>query len=208
MTTVPSRNGTLGKTIASLRRQLVKADEIRLYLTPGCEPIDGVRCLEVEDRGPVTKLSAVTDESLHPDTLVITVDDDVEYQPGWLRKLVLSAKRYPNDALGMSGWNARGFIADPVNGTYAWAMRVGSCDVLEGCGGVAYRRRFFEPDVMNPPAEFRFVDDVWISSYLARRKIKRRLVGLKMSHSRSHDGLSYRSDFVELNRRAAILGFG
>jgi hypothetical protein len=107
MTTIPARNGTLGPTIESLKAQMRPPDEIRLYLTKGCQPVEGVTCLVVEDRGPVTKLSAAVDPSVPDDALIVTVDDDILYDPKWLETLVAGADLFPDDAVCMAGWNGR-----------------------------------------------------------------------------------------------------
>lgn len=216
MTTVPSRNGTLEPVLSAISHQFRRADEIRLYLTPGCQPVrfPGVRCIEVADKGPVTKLSAVADPTLPADTIVVTADDDIIYQPAWLQMLVASALRHPADAVGVSGWNVGGFFDDEAErvpstkASFAWARYPDTCDVLEGCGGIAYRKEFFDADVLSPPPMYRYVDDVWISAYLARRGIVRRMAGWKMQAQQfplgTSPGLSGRSDFVDLNRAAAL----
>ena len=208
MTSIPSRNGTLGPTLQSLLDQTRKADEIRLYLNDGCEGVSmpDVRCYWGSDHGPVTKLSAALDASLPPDTIVVTADDDILYEPTWLGTLVAGAIAYPTDAVAMAGWNVGLFLQG--GHAYQWKKAPATCDVIEGWAGVAYRRSFFGPDVIEPPAEFKWVDDVWISSYLHRRGITRRLVHTPLARSRSElPGLHNREDFVELNRRAAIIGF-
>jgi len=208
MTTIPRRNGTLGDTIASLLAQTYKAHEIRLYLTPGCEPISSVRCIATPDFGPITKLSAVKDEGLPPDAIVVTADDDQIYFSNWLSTLVDAAIRYPHEAVGFSGWDVGHFLRDPEHGNYEWSG-LGPCDVLEGFAGVAYRRSFFGQDLWQVPDACRYVDDVWISGYLSRRGIGRRRIGDKLNTSAAADqqGLHTRSDFVELNRKAATISF-
>lgn len=209
MTTVPCRNGTLGATIRSLQEQSLKPDQIRLYLTPGCESVPSVNCVWTSDLGPITKLSAVRECELSSDAIIVTADDDQIYAPNWLSTLVEGAKQYPNEAVGLSGWNVSHFLRDPVRGTYEWLNGPGPCDVLEGFAGTAYRKSFFADDVWSIPATCRFVDDVWISGYLFRRGIGRRVVGKKLQQSTAHDqqGLHTRSDFVELNRKASVLMF-
>ena len=82
--------------------------------------------------------------------------------------------------------------------------------MLEGFAGVAYRRGFFGADVWNVPESCRFVDDVWISGYLHKKGIARRVVGAKLCRPAPSDraGLHARKDFVALNRAAARELFG
>jgi hypothetical protein len=257
LTTIPTRAGLIGPTITSLFRQSVTPDEVCVYATSGCERLhdqfgsewslemdmtaqaplwkivvtgeslvpDGATLRwfdDVSDLGPLTKLSAVADPGLSDDTIVITCDDDAIYDPRWLETLVNAVERDPDCAVGLSGWNASAplgkLTAPPV-----------SCDVLEGCAGVAYRKSFFDHtsalpsgsaarsgspdlagDVWDIPESCRWVDDVWISGYLAKRGIGRRLVGHKLHRSAPHDdaGLHTRDDFVALNRAAARMMFG
>lgn len=220
LTTIPARNGTLGPTLASLLRQTVKPTEIRVYLTPGCtKPAESakVRCFEVMDLGPVTKLSPVADPELPPDTLIVTCDDDVLYESAWLHKLVSRAEGFPNDAVGIRGWNASDFVANPKSGKFVPQRFPHHCDVLEGYAGVGYRKRFFDPHPtqphvlhdMNLATPLRLIDDVWISGILAHRGITRRIVSDKKLCRAigKHPGIHDRPDFVELNRTAARYAF-
>src|SRR5258708_502644 len=170
MTTISARNGTLGETLASLAAQNVQSDAIAHSLTPGCiSPllrINRLQRLNVIDCGPVTKLYAVMSD-LPPNTIIITVDDDQTYNSNWLGILLEGVRRFPDCAVGFSGWNL-GTI--PV---FAW----GPCDVLEGWAGAAYRKSWFDAEILNPPLLTRSNDDVWISSYLHRKGVRRMLLG-------------------------------
>jgi methyltransferase family protein/glycosyl transferase family 2 len=210
MTTVPSRNGTVGPIVGFLRNQTRAADEIRVYLTPGCERVPGARNIETADLGPVTKLSAVADPELTDDAIVVTCDDDQIYRPEWLATLVDAAERDPGSALGLSGWNVAGFLRDPARGRHVWMRAPACCDVLEGFAGVAYRKKFFAPDVFDVPATCRLHDDVWIGGYLAKRGVPRRLIGTRLCNPAATDaaGLHTRKDWPEINRVAVRAAFG
>lgn len=233
MTSIPSRNGTLSPTLLSLVNQSRKPDQIRIYLTEGCErpraeavwywdemkyPSNkrGVDDLTPQifwttDHGPLTKLSAAVDPSVPGDALIVTVDDDIIYDSNWLEVLTDAAKAMPDEALGFSGWNAWSFLNDPDGGHYVWATLYDACDVIEGWSGAAYRKRWFGADLFTAPETFRYVDDVWISGYLHKRGIKRRVIRQPMCHPKPAleqlVGLHDRSDFVELNRQAARIAF-
>lgn len=210
LTTVPSRNGTLGPTIASLLAQTYKPNDIRLHVPPGAFTVEGVTNLWVPDSGPITKISAVLDAGLPGDAIIITADDDVVYGPRWLETLVAGAEANRHSAVGMSGWNASGFLRGGGGhaDNYQFSASRRLCDVLEGWAGVAYRKEFFDDDILYPPEPFFWVDDVWISSYLKKRGVDRRVLCPPMGRSTGRlPGLHNREDFVALNRRAAILGF-
>lgn len=211
MTSVPKRNGTLDPTLESLRRQTRPPDEIRLYLGPGCESVawagggPPLVCVPTVDHGPVTKLSAAVDPSVRADAVVVTVDDDIVFAPRWLETLLGYVERYPDDAVGMAGWNA-----DVLLSTGCYERAAGPCDVIEGFGGVAYHKWFFGPDILHPPQQLKFVDDVWISSYLHRLGIVRRVVPgqeefVDTTRSSSQEGIHTRGDFDSRNKEGAKL---
>jgi hypothetical protein len=206
MTTVPARNGTLAPTIASLLGQSKRPHDIRLYLSPGSEPVAGATNIPAIDYGPVTKLSAALDPTVPSDAIIVTADDDIVFHRDWLYTLVKHALRHENEAIGYAGWYAEVLIN---SGTFQRAS--GLTDVIEGFGGVAYRKHFFRPDVMHPPASMKWVDDVWISSYLRKAGIARRVIPgaekmVDVSRSVS-SGIHTRPNFKELNTQAAIEGF-
>lgn len=224
MTSIPARNGTLHPTLLTLVNQTLMADQLRLYLIDGCEvpssqidvPWDQLRfggltpqIYWTTDHGPLTKLSAAVDPAVPGDALIVTVDDDILYDSNWLETLVDASKAIPNEAIGFSGWNAWRFLNDPDGGQYVWATTYDACDVLEGWPGAAYRKRWFGADLFAMPEAFRYVDDVWISGYLHKRGVKRRVIRQPMAHPKPSaiPGLHDRSDFVELNRQAARLAF-
>lgn len=209
MTTIPERVGRIEPTIRSILGQVPPPDEVRLYVGFDCPPVAGVTLLRVEDRGPVTKLSAVLDPEVSDHAVVVTADDDVEYQQGWLSTLVDAAVATPECAIGYSGWNVSAFLSDAPNASYVWPRTPAMCDVVEGWAGAAYRKRFFDGDATSPPEEFRTVDDVWISGVLRRRGIPRRLVGPRLARSRDvTPGLHKQAGFLERNRAAARALFG
>jgi len=236
MTSTAARNGTRGDTLDSLLAQTRKADEIRLYADPVLMldetlarylgPATGFHLIPCRDRGPVTKLGAITDSRIGQDDLIVTVDDDIIYEPRWLETLVAGAEKHPDYAVGFCGWNAADFLRawkdnDPKGGTYVWPPVPGPCDVLEGWAGVAYRKRFFHfvshpvgdggfYPVLSPLPMFRNVDDVWISWQLHRWNVPRAIIGHKMSRERDGalPGLHNQPDFEDSNRKAAIVAFG
>jgi hypothetical protein len=133
-----------------------------------------VRCV---DHGPGTKLLGAIEHLGAPsDALIVTVDDDILYDPHLVEALLAAHAQHPDDALGFRGWllDARGGIAHP--GDFRAHRFV---DVLEGWAGALYPRRCFGTDLhdarLRCPSCF-WVDDVWISGYLAERGVVRRLV--------------------------------
>lgn len=207
LTTIPSRIGSIQRTLDSLRAQTLIPDSIRLYLDRDCGSFasPGIEVLRVQDKGPVTKISPAVDYNIPGDAIIVTADDDQEYQPDWLCTLVRASEE-STGAVGLAGWNAAPLMA---GGTFSFQRAPGSADVLEGFAGVAYRRSFFAADILAPPPAFHLVDDVWISSYLYRRGVDRSVVPGFRPRNLFPDrpGIHTRPDFVELNREAARIGF-
>lgn len=223
LTTTMARREHIRPTLDSLFHQTVKADEVRLYqswLPDGKDATssDGYAPTRVvtADKGPVTKISAVCDEAVPADAIVVTVDDDQVYAPTWLETLLAAGQQYPEEALGWNGWNAADFIRygvrlrRPGRGEFLWAKPGETCDVLEGFSGPLYRKAWFDEAVLSPPDLYRWVDDVWISSYLHHRGIGRRVIAPRMCFDLPlgmKGGIHHRKDFKALNARAAVAGF-
>jgi glycosyltransferase involved in cell wall biosynthesis len=166
-----------------------------------------------EDIGPLTKLTAAKDLSLADDDLIVTVDDDIVYEPGWLAALVAEAERRPDEAVGFAGWNVPRFFEPPAkyeghtSKLFDLVHQPAYCDVLEGWAGVAYRRGFFDVDIFAPDEVMRKQDDVLISAYLNRNGIKRYAFRRPMCKADNRPGIHNRPDFVQICREAVIKGF-
>src|SRR5262245_21182180 len=180
LSTLPPRAEFLALTIESLLVQTRRPDAIYVNVpfsarrAPG--PVDVPACLpelqgraknlhviRTDDYGPGTKLLPAVQRVTDPDSIIITVDDDMIYHPKLVEVLAGASTLHKNWAVGFAGWNVA------QNGGFD---RARSCfvDVLQGFAGAAYRRRFFRDDFVDAhrrhPMCF-YVDDVWISGYLA-----------------------------------------
>ena len=220
MTTLPSRKALIVDTLRTLKLQTVQPDRICIYGCGGATapefdyPI--VTFYPSHDAGPVTKVSAVFTHGLDRNDIVITVDDDILYQPTWLETLLAGAARHPESAVGFAGWFAPHLIA---HRQFHFTKEAGPTDVLEGWAGVAYRVKFFREmehvegsrnipsptHILYPPDHMRVVDDVWISGYLGVRGIERRVIATPLSQENrpGHPGLHHRPDFKSYNVCAA-----
>src|SRR5580692_4168676 len=164
MTTIPSREGVIGKTLESLLKQTAHFDDLRVYRPPNVmrrSPQARITYCSTKDFGPVTKIRAVCDPEVPNDAIVVTVDDDIIYHPTWLETLLKGVEKHPNDACGFAGWNVHDFIKNK-DGNFKPVVAPATCDVLEGFAGVAYRKHWFTAAVLSPPDFARNVDDVWI----------------------------------------------
>jgi hypothetical protein len=195
LSTVPSRINNLRATIRSLLKQTRPPDEIvlavpdfsireeRPYVVPEyLFHLPRLRILRSEkDWGPATKFIPVVREELatgRGDTLIMVVDDD---------------RVYPRDALAAYlhysaplGGAALCFRGAPMPGSFDWrdaTMIKGNelrepqeVAVITGCGSYLIQPGFFDQslwDYSRAPQGAFYMDDIWISGWLARRHVKR-----------------------------------
>ena len=211
-TTYAGRNGTVQPTIDSLLAQTYRPDDIRLYCQPGCEDLpvgDGLSRIPCPNYGAVSKLTAVLDARLEPETIIVTYDDDTIYPPGWLATLVADAEAHPRCAVGHSGWRIDRIMAQP----HGWVVAEppGRVDVLEGYAGIAYRRWFFGADALDLRPQMRRSDDVSTCAYLHRHGIaciRTRDPVVVITPEAHATGLHSLPDFKVTTRSAVRLGFG
>lgn len=124
------------------------------------------------DFGPITKIYPTIQRTSDPDTIIITVDDDLFYNDGFITAHLEARKNYPGCALGFAGITS---IEDNVVGRYHFASTLPEdvrVRMLEGYKTISYERRFFTEEF----DEFAFshwADDVAISAYLGYKNIKK-----------------------------------
>lgn len=242
VTTIPSRWDLLKKAVDSLVAQRFKPDHIYVVVprtskregTPYNVPVwlkghPRVEILDIEtDFGPASKLLGPLSLNLDPDTIIVTFDDDSEYEEHVLEKLVDRAIRYPGAAIGFSGINVERLIK---TGEYELVYEQFGrrpqdptpANVIEGYCGVAYRAGFFDAGVVGTlgyPEDVFFVDDFWFSGYLAKKGIPKLVfhysdltltreevwytIWKQNGLNTDSNPLHLISDFKEKNRRVAI----
>ena len=200
LTTLPGRYEKLKEALLSLHAQSRPLDAIyltlpakvtRLNLTypPLPESITKL-CTIVNvpiDYGPITKLLGALTKEDDPNTLIISVDDDMIYAPDLVGKLLSNAQLQPRSAIASGGYtfnhsfchfmlyhnkfpwlNGWTFPHVPADG-----KRV---EQLYGCSGVLYKRSYFENYdkliALSQLTNDTFLnDDVVISAWLAKQKI-------------------------------------
>jgi len=131
-----------------------------------------LKIFRTPDFGPVTKLYPTIQRITDPNQLIITVDDDLFYNDGFILAHLEGTKKYPDCAIGFAGITS---IEDNMIGRYHFAstqpedVRV---RILEGYKTISYRRKFFTEEF----DEFAFShwnDDVAISAYLGYKNIRK-----------------------------------
>jgi hypothetical protein len=140
-----------------------------------------------EDLGPLTKLYKVMEYEQDPNTIIVTADDEFSYPRSWLEGLVCMANAMPDRAIAYRGRKfKRNFLGIPVmeyksSVLFECTKKLEVVDIITASFGSAYRRKWFGDDFVrnwmkatgNRCTEMFYTDDVWISGYLARKKIKR-----------------------------------
>ena len=195
LTTVPARIDNLEPTIHSLLKQTRPPDEIvltipefsireqRPYDVPThVSRLPRLRILHCRrDWGPATKFIPVIREELaasRGDTLVMVVDDDRIYPLDALETYLHYNQQLPEAALCFRGaamprtldWrDARMIKGNELRESQSVA-------VITGCGSYLIQPGFFDEslwDYSNAPQAAFYMDDIWISGWLARRDVKR-----------------------------------
>ena len=213
LTTSPQRMPHLPRVLDALSKQLVAPNAVYLNLPDRYRNRDAyvipdwlgdasqVTLLRrADDRGPVMKILPALEVETDPDTLLITVDDDVRYPSDTISALQTAAQAHPESAFGSRGFNFTniGQHLEPVRGNHA------SCHVLQGYGACAYRRRHFDikrlhRSLASQPEAFRFSDDVILSNHIASRGVTRFTVELasRLEHMPWGDEDSQSLKFVD-----------
>jgi hypothetical protein len=137
--------------------------------------------LDSDPYGPATKLLGALLLERDPQTVIITVDDDITYDPSLLQVLSTYIPSHAalcpacqTRSLVSPDTGPKGMIHDGSWHRWFWAHNAKACPGwLVGWAGVAYRVGYFDSDIYNvsmPPACF-FNDDVWLSGYLRRKGV-------------------------------------
>lgn len=196
LTSIPSRIGRIQDVLETLVRQTVPSDGILVNIPYKFErsgetyqipewlhEFTGVSINRCRDFGPATKLLGALEFESDPATAIITVDDDHLYPP-----VMVEAYRRALTAGGENVYCTSGFN---ITDRYAFAQDVRGflqgvrspmtrVHVAEGFGSVLYLRGFFDHAafaILEAPAFLFYSDDLYISNYLSRKKIRRITLG-------------------------------
>jgi hypothetical protein len=187
LSTLPSRINNLEKVINSISNNTIKPDFIYLnipafskrentnYIIPEyLKNIKNVIINRCEDYGPITKLYPTLLKETDPDTIIICIDDDKEYDKYLIENLLKGSTKYPEKCICVSGWNYLnlGFVALPFLDLSIKNV-VRKVKILQCFNGVLYKRKFFDDSFKN------FInikpcfttDDISISKYLNSKNI-------------------------------------
>jgi len=132
-----------------------------------------LKIFRTDDYGSMTKILPTilrTEES--DDVIIITVDDDLSYEDGFIEYHIEKRKQYPNAVIGFAGISA-------LNGTCHFCTTVKNdvrVKIIEGYKTVSYRRSFFKPDFFSEFVGKSWSDDIILSAYMGKHNIEKWVV--------------------------------
>ena len=210
-TTIPSRISSVKPMLESILAQTRKPDRTVLWLPAICRkenigydiPSDFKQWMMVNDIeigdcgcdwGSATKLIPTLLSEEDGDTALITVDDDVAYEPHIVEELITASEKWPDDSLGFMGGVAGPIFIHAEQLMVKGVERTG-VDVLGGYRGILYRRRMFDGSVVDELNELLdegpfVVDDQLFGWNLCRRKIGRFVI--RTNYLGPNNGLNFR----------------
>ena len=134
-----------------------------------------LKVFRTDDYGPITKILPTIKRIEDPETIIITVDDDLNYMDGFIEYHLEKRKEYPNAAIGFAGIGAIGGNCHFCT-TVEKDVRV---KMLEGYKTVSYKRKFFQSDY----EEFTkgsWNDDIINSAYMGKNYIEKIVVNYNL----------------------------
>lgn len=129
-----------------------------------------LKVFRTEDYGSMTKLAPTVFRVDEPDAIIITVDDDLLYENGFIEYHLRMREKYPDAALGFAGLNA---VYDPGLRFVTSMASDTRVKILEGYKTVSYLRRFFQDDFFTDFVGKHWDDDMVISAYLGKHHIQK-----------------------------------
>lgn len=194
MTTIPDRLmapvGGLREGLKTVLEQSGPAHEVHLniplayrgsritppdWLAEWQEIYPHFKIFRCTDFGPITKIYPTLQRERDPDTILITIDDDLYYCDGIIPAHLDGQARYPGCAVGFAGMTS---IEPTIVGRYHFASSMPEdirVRMIEGYKTVSYRRSFFSDD-FDKFAFAHWNDDISISAYLGYKNIKKMIL--------------------------------
>jgi hypothetical protein len=143
--------------------------ELPEWLLEKIQKDEKLKVYRCNDFGSITKIVPTLQRTTDPKTVIITVDDDIIYQDGFIEYHLEKIKQHPKSVLGFAGIGAR-------NGSCHLCTTVKEdteVRVIEGYKTVSYLRNFFKDDFYTEFVGKSWSDDIVISAYLGKHKIPR-----------------------------------
>jgi len=167
LTTSPKRIAKMESTLQSIFRQTIPPDLIQINIPylfkrtnqsyPVLETLPFldhplIRVYRSEDYGPATKLLPTLITEKHPETIIIVVDDDTNYPQDMIARMVDGMIKDPlyiqvghcgDPLLANSEADFEHSYGYPFGRPSIFRKELCCCQMFEGFGGVAYKRKFF-----------------------------------------------------------------
>jgi len=129
-----------------------------------------LKIFRTEDYGSLTKiLPTLMRLDRNDNSVLITIDDDLEYIDGFIEYHLEKRKQYPNSALGFAGISA-------INGSCHFCTTLKEdtrVKILEGYKTISYVNSFFKQDFFDEFVGKSWSDDIIISAYLGKYNIEK-----------------------------------
>lgn len=128
-----------------------------------------LKIFRCNDYGSITKIVPTLMRIENPESIIITIDDDLNYNDGFIEYHLNKRKIYPNSVLGFAGI---GSIDNSCHfcTTLKKDTRV---KIIEGYKTVSYLRKFFKQDFFNDFVGQSWSDDILLSAYLGKENIEK-----------------------------------
>jgi hypothetical protein len=129
-----------------------------------------LKVFRTEDYGSITKIAPTLLRVTDPNAVIITVDDDLLYESGFIEYHLYKRKQYPNAVLGFSGLDPVGDSSIRFCTSVAKDIRV---KIIEGYKTVSYLRKFFDEDFFTDFIGTHWADDIILSAYMGKQNIEK-----------------------------------
>ena len=129
-----------------------------------------LKVFRTEDYGPITKIAPTIWRIDDPEQLIISVDDDIVYQDGFIEYHLQMREKYPNAALGFAGLTN---LDNPEQQFCTAVEKDVRVEFLEHYKTISYLRKFFDDEFFTDFVGVHWNDDTTVSSYLGKKGIAR-----------------------------------
>lgn len=176
LTTSPKRIHTLKPILKRLMEQTIQPDKIVLnlphvfkrtgetYDIPDYLYQPWLYINRCEDIGPATKILPTRKLVKDPETIIISVDDDILYKKDMIEHFL----KYAHLPYVLSGGKSGCYKKTTIGGETLWFSQL-----VEGCAGVCYRKKHLDKIKISIDLKDCFTsDDFTISNQLGKHKIE------------------------------------
>ncbi len=195
LSTTPYRINKIANVIESIEKQtapladiylsipyVFKRDNIEYKIPQFISENKNITILRTEDYGPATKLLGLLSKvKLSPNTIIVTLDDDIKYAKNIVLHLAYNALINPEYTVGLSGTDLLKESDEMSKYDRKLGLKTrynfqGKVTVLQGYAGIAYKYHFFDQSIFELaklPDYCTNSDDLLFAFYLESKHIPR-----------------------------------